>query len=280
MYQTKFRKRIKSIIKKLLISLNLLDKEDKLAKKKKSEKSLSKLYKELNLYISGRKGRFDIEEDFWEINKKCEIYTLTSIERRYALYQSIKFVVKNKIPGDIVECGVLGGASMKLCALALLQLNDTKRKLYLYDTYSGMSEPTERDRRFWDNKSAVDFLKDMKDYFSTEFSVPLEVVKKNLFSTGYPKENIIFVKGKVEDTIPGIVPEKISILRLDTDWYESTYHELVHLFPILAKHGILIIDDYGYWKGNKEATDKYLKEHKIKIFLQRIDEWGRLAIKL
>ena len=84
----------------------------------------------------------------------------------------------------------------------------------------------------------------------------------------------------MEDTIPQNIPDKISLLRLDTDFYESTYHEMVHLFPRLSVNGLLIIDDYGYWKGQKEAIDQYLRENKINMFLHRIDEQGRIAIKL
>jgi len=98
-------------------------------------------------------------------------------------------------------------------------------------------------------------------------------------STKYPKDNLIFVKGKVENTIPAIIPDKISILRLDTDWYESTYHELVYLFPKLVKDGVLIIDDYGHWKGAREAINRYFQEKKIKILLNRIDYTSRIAIK-
>jgi len=109
---------------------------------------------------------------------------------------------------------------------------------------------------------------------------PLEEVQKNLYSTNYPKEKITFIKGKVEETIPNIIPEKISILRLDTDWYESTYHELMHLFPRLSKGGVLIIDDYGHWKGSREAVDKYLKENEISMLLNRIDYTGRIGVKV
>ena len=84
----------------------------------------------------------------------------------------------------------------------------------------------------------------------------------------------------VEDTIPNTIPEKISILRLDTDFYESTKHELEHLFPRLVKNGVLIIDDYGHWEGAKKAVDDYLDKNQIKIFLSRIDYSGRLGIKL
>jgi O-methyltransferase len=84
----------------------------------------------------------------------------------------------------------------------------------------------------------------------------------------------------VEDTIPNNIPEKIAILRLDTDWYESTRHELVHLFPRLSPYGVLIIDDYGCWQGAKKAVDEYISENNLRIFLSRIDSTGRIAIKL
>jgi len=90
---------------------------------------------------------------------------------------------------------------------------------------------------------------------------------------------LIFIQGKVEDTLPKITPEKISLLRLDTDWYESTYQELLHLFPKLSKGGTIIIDDYGHWKGAREAVDDYFKEKGIKILLNRIDEIGVIGIK-
>jgi hypothetical protein len=104
-------------------------------------------------------------------------------------------------------------------------------------------------------------------------------VKLNIESTNYPKNLVHFVKGKVEDTIPQTMPEKIAILRLDTDWYESTYHELKHLFPKLVKGGIIIIDDYGHWKGAREAVDQYFTENGIHILLNRIDYTGRIGIK-
>ena len=97
--------------------------------------------------------------------------------------------------------------------------------------------------------------------------------------SGYPAEKIQYIKGKVEDTIPQQVPEEIALLRLDTDWYESTRHELIHLFPRLVKGGILIIDDYGYWKGARRAVDEYFEENKVQILLSRMDETGRIAVK-
>jgi O-methyltransferase len=109
---------------------------------------------------------------------------------------------------------------------------------------------------------------------------PLDEVKQNLRDTGYQEDQVVFVKGKVEDTIPRDAPERISLLRLDTDWYESTYHELVHLYPRISVGGVLIIDDYGHWAGARQAMDQYIAENHAKLLLHRIDYTGRIAVKL
>jgi O-methyltransferase len=108
----------------------------------------------------------------------------------------------------------------------------------------------------------------------------VEVVKKALETTGYQMEKIHFVKGMVEQTIPNSAPDKIALLRLDTDWYESTKHEMEHLFPRLSRGGVLIIDDYGHWQGARKAVDEYIKKNEIRILLNRIDYTGRIAVKV
>jgi hypothetical protein len=104
-------------------------------------------------------------------------------------------------------------------------------------------------------------------------------VKANLASTGYPAERVRLVKGKVEDTIPVVAPPEIALIRLDTDWYESTRHSLDHLYPRLAAGGVLMIDDYGHWKGSKQATDDYFARNASPILLSRIDYTGRMGVK-
>ena len=217
-------------------------------------------------------------------------YTMTfkrGIEPSYSLYKAVQYVVKNKIPGDFVECGVWRGGSVILIALALAHFGDTDRKIFLYDTFTGMTKPDEQDVD-WEGKNLKkkwekDALQKAQKLGYTENPkwgcASIEDVRKNVYATDYPKDNFVFVKGPVEHTIPGTVPEKIALLRLDTDWYASTYHELVHLYPIISAGGILIIDDYGWCRGSRKATDKYIKEHKLNLFLSRIDESVRLAVK-
>ena len=103
-------------------------------------------------------------------------------------------------------------------------------------------------------------------------------MKESVGSINYPAHKIHFIKGKVEDTIPEQSPEKIALLRLDTDWYESTKHELIHLFPRLAIGGVIIIDDYGHWQGARKAVDEYLAEHQIALMLHRVDVTARIGI--
>lgn len=165
---------------------------------------------------------------------------------------------------------------MAAVARSLMQLGDVSRDLYLFDTYEGMSEPTAQDVDYTGAR-ADDVMRTDPGYRCA--NAPLDGVKEVMYGTGYPKEKIHFVKGKVEDTVPGSAPEAIALLRLDTDWYESTKHELVYLFPRLAKAGVIIIDDYGHWKGSRQACDEYFLEKRVPILLNRIDCTGRMAVK-
>ncbi|PIT97700.1 macrocin O-methyltransferase [Candidatus Berkelbacteria bacterium CG10_big_fil_rev_8_21_14_0_10_41_12] len=224
------------------------------------------------------KGDNVINAEFEEIYEECKEFTMTSIERMYALHKAVEYIVKAKIPGDFVECGVWRGGSAMIMTYTLLQMKEINRKIYLYDTYEGMSEPTREDKKISSDTLAVDKWKSKQKEQHNEWCfASLKEVKSNLFSTGYPKKNLVFLKGKVENTIPKIMPSKIALLRLDTDWYESTKHELKHLFPVLTKHGVLILDDYGSWAGAKKAVDEYFKNKSI--LLNRIDSTGRVGIK-
>lgn len=208
---------------------------------------------------------------------KCLPFTMTSVERMASLLQAVTFIAKNKIPGDIAECGVWRGGSMMVTALTLLAHGDRSRSLYLYDTFEGMSSPTEHDRSL-DGVAAVQQLNQEQRGTGIWCYASMEDVRYNLLSTGYPSDKIHFIKGKVEDTIPDVIPSHLSLLRLDTDWYESTKHELTHLFPKLDSSGVLIIDDYGHWQGARSAVDEYFREQNRNVYLHRIDYTGRILV--
>jgi hypothetical protein len=216
----------------------------------------------------------DLSEEERRIVSAVKPFTMTSVERIVCLMNAVSYVSDNNVRGDIVECGVWRGGSMMTVALTLLARGDTSRNLYLYDTYEGMTTPTELDKNF----DGVLAQEQMNEQNGKWCYASIEDVQQNIFSTGYPKEKIFLVQGKVEDTIPKTLPENLSLLRLDTDWYESTKHELNHLFPLLAPEGVLVIDDYGHWQGSKKAVDEYFAEQKRKVYLHRIDYSGRIVV--
>lgn len=216
----------------------------------------------------------DLSDKEKQIIAAVKPFTMTSVERVVSLINAVSYITTNKIAGDIAECGVWRGGSMMTVALTLVANNDTSRELFLYDTFEGMSAPTEFDKSL-DGISAEAQMSDAEGKWCY---AGIEDVRQNILSTGYPEEKIHLVKGKVEDTIPQTLPATLSLLRLDTDWYESTRHELTHLFPLLAPEGVLIIDDYGHWQGARKAVDEYFAEQKRKIYLHRIDYTGRIAV--
>lgn len=222
----------------------------------------------------------DFNSSHIELTKKVQPYTMTSIERIFGLIEGVNYIEKHRIEGDIVECGVWKGGSMLAIAEVLMQNKNQQRHLHLYDTFEGMSEPSEDDvNRYNDSAESLLQSDTNKDRNLVWAFSGLDEVKQTMALSTYPNENIHYIKGKVEDTIPQQIPDKIALLRLDTDWYESTKHELIHLFPRLVQGGVLIIDDYGFWKGARKAVDEYFAENKIRILLARMDETGRIAIK-
>jgi O-methyltransferase len=224
-------------------------------------------------------GFADVEPWVAWIIEKAAPFTMTSHERISALCHAVRYVTKHSIPGDVVECGVWRGGSAMAAALTLLGERDLARRLYLFDTFEGMPPPTEVDRAAGSGKSAALLLKEADEASLIWAHAPLDEVRANLASTNYPADRIRFVKGRVEDTIPREAPEKIAILRLDTDWYASTRHELIHLYPKLSVGGVLVIDDYGHWEGARKAVDEYINDNHLPILLQRIDYTGRIAVK-
>lgn len=223
----------------------------------------------------------DFEMIHQTIIAKVRPFTMTSPERLYGLIESVQYVINNQIPGALVECGVWKGGSMMAIAETLLSLGVNNRELFLYDTFEGMTAPTEEDVDQLDRDAASQLKQDLGK--KTESMVwaysGLEEVKRNIALTGYPADKIHFVQGDILKTIPATLPGETALLRLDTDWYESTKHEMEQLYPLLVAKGVLIIDDYGFWKGSRKAVDEYLAAKNIGLLLHRMDETGRSAVK-
>jgi len=219
-------------------------------------------------------GKFPPDFDAQAIDtiKAVTPYTMIGQDRLFALITAIRYITKHKIPGAILECGVWRGGAMAAAALTLKALN-TSRDIHLFDTFEGMSVPTAEDKTFGGGTAMAEFLeKRTGEESSTWCMASLEDVQANLMRLGLNTADFHFAKGMVEDTIPSHAPKgDIALLRLDTDWYKSTKHEMGHLFPKLVPGGILIIDDYGDWEGARQAVDEYLDQQGIRMLLTRVN---------
>ncbi len=224
----------------------------------------------------------DVEPEFLAMVDKVRRYTMTSVERLYALWSSVGYVCKAPVPGDIVECGVWRGGSVMMIALELLRLGVSDRDLWLYDTFAGLPRPDPAlDVDILGNR-AIDgwqatTLTDGRTYWAY---ADQKDVRRNVGSTGYPADRQHFVAGLVEETIPRVVPDRIALLRIDTDWYASYRHVLRELYQHVVPAGVIIFDDYGHFVGARKAVDEFRAENNIAAPLIRVDYSCRLMIKL
>ena len=208
-------------------------------------------------------------------------FTMTSPERIWSLLRAVDYIVQQPIGGDFVECGVWRGGSVMAMTRRLAQLQDTDRTVWLYDTFEGMTPPSEFDVEVTSGASAQELLRRtaVGDGNNIWCVADLEDVKSNLLSTGYPESHLRFIKGDVAQTLARNTPERIALLRLDTDWYESTRTCLEVLYPRLAIGGVCILDDYGHWDGARKAVDDYFLQHGFRPLMHPIDFSGRIFLK-
>lgn len=166
---------------------------------------------------------------------------------------------------------------MMAAALGLAEVGEL-RPLYLFDTYEGMPPPAALDVDRWGHPARDIMATEDRLTGQTWAVAQLEEVRRNMLSTKYPADLVHFVPGRVEETIPERAPDPIALLRLDTDFYESTRHELAHLVPLVSPTGVVIIDDYGHWEGARRAVDEWLAVVDRPVLLNRIDYTGRIAV--
>lgn len=213
-------------------------------------------------------------------------FTMTSPQRVVALAEAVSYALRREVPGAFVECGVWRGGSVLAMVLTLQRWGITDRDIYLYDTFEGMTKPSDLDVTEFGAPALVEWRESTRaghvawpDWFNEE-TFNIDLVKGLLHDTGYPKERLHFVQGAVEETIPHTIPTEIALLRLDTDWYESTHHEMTHLYPLISAGGVLMIDDYGHWKGCRKAIDEYFDSGTAPhLLLNRVDYTCRIAVK-
>lgn len=211
--------------------------------------------------------------------KTSQKYSMTNERRLWSLLQSMQYVIQNKIDGEFVECGVWKGGNIILFK-KYLEEKKIKKNIYAYDTYDGMPKPGIFDYKlgYFKKEFGLNIYNVKKKNWN---KIDLNTVKSNILNECDDIDNIHFIKGLVQDTLTknDNLPEKISILRLDTDFYESSKKELEILYPRLSKGGILILDDYGTWTGVKQAVDEFFEKKGEIPFLHFVDYGCRLLIK-
>jgi O-methyltransferase len=181
----------------------------------------------------------DVDPISKSIYEAVKRFTVTGPAAVFTLCDAVRHVVRANIPGAFVECGVFMGGSSMAAALMAKRL-DADLDIHLFDTFEGMPPPTERDA-FIHSKRPVLGHTDGEPWTRCDEST----VRSNMLKTGY--NAVYFHRGMVETTIPDQAPAQISVLRLDTDWYESTKHELVHLWPLPSS---------GLANGNRETSSR------------------------
>lgn len=208
--------------------------------------------------VSSQQNRLPIEatDADREIIALVRPYTMTSAERVWSLLQAVRYVTDESVPGDFVECGVWRGGSVMAMARQLGILGVQDRRVWLYDTFEGMTPPTDKDVEAASGVTASELLAatEVGDGNNVWCVASQDDVEQNLRLTGYPMDRFRFVRGDVAETLKSDVPDQVAILRLDTDWYESTRVGLEVLYPRLVPGGVCIFDDYGHWQGLDERS--------------------------
>jgi len=212
---------------------------------------------------------------------RVQPYTMTSPERLWSLIDGVRFIIQENLAGDFVECGVWRGGSVMAMALELNRLGVSDRNIWLYDTFAGMTEPTDLDVESGTGKSAAELLRttDVGDGNNVWCVADRTDVEANITSTGYPMGLMTLVEGDVSETLHQTLPSEVALLRLDTDWYESTKSCMEMLYPKLVPGGVCILDDYGHWAGARQAVDEYFDNQGSRPYMHVIDFGGRVFTK-
>ena len=188
-------------------------------------------------------------------------YTMAGHHRLDNVQMCVEDVLKNQIPGDFIETGVWRGGTTIFMRALLKAYGVTDRKVWVADSFDGLPAP--ENKTDGPDLSQVDALK-----------VSLEDVKSNFSEFELLDDQVEFLEGWFCDTLPGAPIDKLSILRLDGDMYNSTMDALTSLFDKVSKGGYVIVDDYYSWDSCKAAVTDFLKERSLGPEIREIDWTG------
>ena len=200
--------------------------------------------------------------EFADLFRRVRSYTMCSGARLHGLYRAVHHIESNKIPGDVVECGVARGGSAALMALALKNLGSDKT-VWLFDTFEGIPAATTDDPDY-----------EIASLYTGAFRGELEELRGTFKKLGI-LDKFQFVQGRFEETLPQAKVGPIALLHIDGDWYSSVKACLDNLYDRVSPGGIIQLDDYGFWQGAEKATDEFLSKRNLPRELIKLDYSGR-----
>lgn len=196
-------------------------------------------------------------------------YTMLSEAQLFSLYSLAKQVCLDDLPGHFVECGTCQGGAAALVAAVIQRYSLRPRRLYAFDTFAGMPEPSELDR----HQGVPANLTGLgAGTLKAPLAQGLEVVCQLLGV----QEIVVPVPGLFAHTLPKVRSEigEIALLHANGNWYESTMDIFNHLFDQVVRQGAIQIDDYGFWEGCQRAIHEFERDRDLSFPLRVIDETG------
>lgn len=213
-------------------------------------------------------GNFDLEE-FKELVNQVRPFTLLSEMRLYSLYTATKQICLEDLPGNFVECGAFKGGASAMMAAVIQRYTQRPRKLFAFDTFAGMPEPTEIDR-------AQGVAANDTGFGVGTLSAPVaENIGKITQQLGVA-DIVEIVPGLFADMLPVYRSQigEIALLHADGDWYESTMDIFNNLYDAVVPNGLVQIDDYGHWEGCRAAVHDFERSRNLQFALEKIDYTG------
>jgi O-methyltransferase len=191
--------------------------------------------------------------------------TMIGLVRLNQLQAAIEDVITNNVPGDLIEAGVWRGGACIFMRGVLAAHHVTDRTVWVADSFEGLPRPS---GEYPIDSSGIAFWED------NTLAISQEEVEKNFAKYGLLDSQVRFLKGWFKDTLPTAPFDRLSILRLDGDMYESTIQTLVALYRKVSPGGYVIVDDYGGIEGSCAAVEDYRNDHGITAPITRIDWSG------
>jgi hypothetical protein len=192
--------------------------------------------------------------------------TMIGLVRLDNLQRCVEDVLRDGVPGDLIETGVWRGGATIFMRAVLAAYGDASRKVWVADSFAGLPRP--------DPARAPLDAGDTLWAFSADLAVPLETVKANFARYGLLDDRVRFLAGWFKDTLPGAPIERLAVMRLDGDMYESTMDALTALYPKLSRGGYVIVDDYGALETCRAAVHDFRARNGVEDPIRKIDWTG------